>query len=80
MLLQSWLARLQRDFARYAPRWADARWADAAGLGRTLQPAVVPVWSGAPGDVRRRAGRRARRDLRPRAADHTIRGPRQRLA
>ncbi|WP_206678586.1 hypothetical protein, partial [Alienimonas chondri] len=60
MLLQSWLDRLRQDFVRFAPNWADA-----AGVAAPLKPAVVPVWSGAPGDVRKRGGRRARRDPRP---------------
>ena len=75
MLLQSWLERLRTDFARFAPEWADA-----AGLSRPLEPAVVPVWSGAPGDVRRRGGRRPRSEARPRSAAPPEWAPRQRLA
>ncbi|MFH5804630.1 hypothetical protein [Alienimonas sp. DA493] len=75
MLLQSWLDRLRQDFVRYAPDWADA-----TGFGRTLEPAVVPVWSGAPGDVRRRGGRRARRRASAQPAGPPEWGPRQRLA
>ena len=52
MLLTAWLARLSEDFAPLLDR--------AAGRP-TLKPAVVPVWDGAPGDVRRRGGRRGRR-------------------
>ncbi len=75
MLFQSWLDRLRQDLVRYAPEWADA-----AGFGRPLQPAVVPVWSGAPGDVRRPSGRRARRQAAPRPAGPPEWAPRQRLA
>ena len=75
MLLQSWLDRLRHDFARFAPEWAEA-----SGFAPPLKPAVVPVWSGAPGDVRRRGGRRARRDANLRPAGPPEWAPRQRLA
>ena len=56
MLLTAWLARLTDQFADdLAPLLNRA-------AGRApLKPAVVPVWDGAPGDVRRRGGRRAAR-------------------
>ena len=75
MLLPSWLERLRQDFARVAPNWADA-----AGFSRPLEPVPVPVWSGAPGDVRRRGGRRAKRAATNRPATPADWRPRQRLA
>ena len=63
VLLTAWLARLSDeltgDLAPLLHR--------AAGR-RTLEPVPVPVWDGAPGDVRRRRGRRGKRTESVRAA------------
>ena len=53
VLLTAWLARLSDDLAPLLN--------PAAARRAVLKPAVVPVWDGAPGDVRRPGGRRARR-------------------
>ena len=71
MLLTDWLTRLS---AAVAPLWE-------ARPHAALRPAVVPTWSGAPGDVRRPVGRRGRRrGAAPAAPPEHRWGPRQRLA